>query len=139
MLGISWDRIYLFPITHSVSFKEILTGVDQVSARSIIIQKFFTVGEQRSGEDSTLGLGDLERFLGGSVTCFIRRRPEGWGKPGDVVLPQHPVPLSLGFQLLHQEVRLCRELLGKLHLPPPPNSGGVKMNWCNYSLVFWCL
>lgn len=139
MLGISWDRIYLFPITPSISFKAILTGVDQVSAHSIIIQKFFTVGEQRSGEDSTLGLGDLERFLGGSVTCFIRRRPGGWGKAGDVVLPQHPVPLSPGFQLLHQEVRLCRELLGKLHLPPPPNSGGVKMNWCNYSLVFWCL
>ena len=70
------------------------------------------MGEQRSGEDSTLGFGDLERFLGGSVICFIRRRPGGWGKAGDVVLPQHPVPLSLGFQLLHQEVRLCRELLG---------------------------
>lgn len=97
------------------------------------------MGEQRSGEDSTLGLGDLERFLGGTVTCFIRRRPGGWGKAGDLVLPQHPVPLSPGFQLLHQEVRLCRELLGKLHLPPPPNCGGVKMNWCNYSLVFWCL
>lgn len=44
MLGISWDRIYLFPITPSISFKEILTGVDQVSARNTIIQKFFYGG-----------------------------------------------------------------------------------------------
>ena len=63
----------------------------------------------------------------------------GRGRLGDVVLSQHPVPLSPGFQLLLQEVRLCRELLGKLHPPPPPISGGVKMSWCNYSLVFWCL
>lgn len=44
MLGISWDRIYLFPITHSVSFKEILTGVDQVSARSYNNPEIFYSG-----------------------------------------------------------------------------------------------
>ena len=30
VLGMPWDRIYLFPITYSISFKEILTGIDQV-------------------------------------------------------------------------------------------------------------
>lgn len=55
-----------------------------------------------------------------------------------MALSQHPVPLSLCFQLLYGEVGLQRAAW-KAQSAPPPNAGGVKMNWGNYSLVFWCL
>lgn len=57
-----WDRIYLFPITYSISFKEILTGIDQVSARSIMIQKFLQWESRGVAKIPHLGLGIWRGF-----------------------------------------------------------------------------
>lgn len=92
--------------------------------------------KQRRGEDACLGERDLKRLLGGGATFSICRRPGE--EAGAWSFPSSPVPLSLCFQPLHQEVRLQRAAW-KAVPSPPPNSGGVKMHWCNYSLMFWCL
>lgn len=97
-------------------------------------------GAEQSGEDSWLRVREVERLLGGAASSFTCRRPggAGWGRspfPASYsfkpVLPASPP----GGETASAESRAAWKALSS----PPPSSGGVKMNWCNYSLVFWCL